>query len=66
MFEDGETPNIFLLTGISNINAFFIKKKNNVVVNINVYGKFASKILNYNVKKDITQKYSLKTNTIDC
>jgi hypothetical protein len=28
----GETFYIFLLTGISNINIFFIKKKNNVVV----------------------------------
>ena len=33
MLVAGETLNIFLLTGISNINIFFIKKKNNVVVN---------------------------------
>ena len=32
MLLAGETPNIFLLTGKSNINIFFIKKKNNVVV----------------------------------
>ena len=41
--------NIFLLSGISNINIFFIKKKNNVVVNSNIYDKVALKILNYNV-----------------
>ena len=32
MLVAGETLNIFLLTGISNINIFFIKKKNSVVV----------------------------------
>ena len=46
-----ETLNIFLLTGISNINIFFIKKKNNVVVNSNIYDYFASKIPTYNVKR---------------
>ena len=50
----GETLNIFLLTGISKINIFFIKKKNNVVVNSIIYGEFASKILNNNVKKTET------------
>ena len=35
MFLAGETLNIFILTGIANINIFFIKKKNNVVM----YGK---------------------------
>ena len=33
----GETLNIFLLTGISKINFFFIMKKNNVVVNSKIY-----------------------------
>ena len=47
MLVAGETPNIFLLAGISNINIFFVKKKNNVVVNINIYDTFASKILTY-------------------
>ena len=32
-----ETLNIFLLPGISKINIFFEKKKNNVVVNSNSY-----------------------------
>ena len=49
MLVDGETFNIFLLTGISNITIFFINKKNNVVVKRYIYDKFASKILNYNV-----------------
>ena len=54
----GETLNIFLLNGISNINIFFIKKKNNVVVNSNINGKFATKILNYNVnKRHYTNKF---------
>ena len=39
MLVAGETLNIFLLTGISNINIFFIKKKNNVFVNSNIYGE---------------------------
>ena len=33
----GETFIIFLLTGISNINIFLIKKKNNVVIISNIY-----------------------------
>ena len=37
MLVAGETLNIFLLTGISNINIFFIKKKNDVVVDSNIY-----------------------------
>ena len=37
MLVAGETPYIFLLTGISNIDIFFIKKKNNVVVYRNIY-----------------------------
>ena len=49
MLVAGETLHIFLLTGISNINIFFIKKKNNVVVNSNIHDKVALKILNYNV-----------------
>ena len=43
MLVAGETLNIFLLTGISNIN-IFLKKNNNVVVNSNIYDVFASKI----------------------
>ena len=49
-----ETLDIFLLNGISNLIIFFRKKKNNVVVNRNIYGKFSTKILNNNMKKDIT------------
>ena len=45
----GETLNIFLLTGISNINIFSIKKANNVVVNSNIDDKVALKNFNYNV-----------------
>ena len=37
MLVAGETFNIFLLTGISNINIFLIKKKNNVVVTSNIH-----------------------------
>ena len=63
MLVAGKTHNIFLLTGISNINIVFIKKKNYVFVNRNIYGKFDSNILNY-VKqkqtKNITQTYLLK------
>ena len=46
-----DTLNIFLLTGISSINIFFIRKMNNVVVNSNIYDKFASKVLTFNNKK---------------
>ena len=46
-----ETFNIFLLTGISNINIFFKKKKNNVVVTNKTNYYFASKLLTYNIKK---------------
>ena len=42
--------NIFLLTGISNIIIFFIKKKMNVVVYSNIYDKFASTNLTCNLK----------------
>ena len=52
----GETLNIFLLTGISKRNIFSIKKKNNAVVNSNNYVEFASKLLNYNVKKNTLHK----------
>jgi len=45
MLVAGETLNIFLLPGISNINIFFIKKKNNVVFSSNIYDKFSSKVL---------------------
>ena len=36
-----------------------------MVVNSNIYGNFATKILNYNVKKNMKQTNLLKTNTID-
>ena len=62
MFVAGETLNIFLLSENSNIDIFLKKKKNNVVVNSNIYGKFASKILNYEVKKTLhKQIYSIPT-----
>ena len=48
-----ETFNSFLLTGISNISTFFIKKKNNLVFTINIYDPSALKILNNNVKKTL-------------
>ena len=51
MLVAGDTLNIFLLTGISNINIICIKKKNIVVVNSNIYYKFASKILTYKAKE---------------
>ena len=51
MLVAGETLNIFLLTGVSNINIVFIKKKNNVVADKNLYDWLASKILTYKVKK---------------
>ena len=45
MLVAGETLYIFLLTGMLNIDIFFVKKKNNVVVKSNIYDYFASKIL---------------------
>ena len=60
MVVAGETFNVFLQTGISNINIFLIKKKTNVVITGNIYDYFASKIMTYNVKKTL-----LSTNTID-
>ena len=51
MLVAGETLNIFLLTGILNINIFFIKKKNIEAVNSKIYDLFASKIQPYNVKE---------------
>ena len=64
MLVAGEAFDIFLLTGISNINIFLIKKKNNVFVTSNIYDYFASKIMTYSVKKNITQTNLLKKNTI--
>ena len=46
----GETLNIFLLTGIININILVIKKKKNVVVNSNICDEFVSTNLTYNLK----------------
>ena len=57
MFVAGEIFNFFILTGISNINIFFIKNKSNFVVTSNICDKFASKILTYNVKKNYTNKF---------
>ena len=53
MLVAGEALNIFLLTGLSNKDIFFINKKNNVVVISNIYVYFASKFLTYKVKKYI-------------
>ena len=46
----GDTLNIFLLTGISNMNIFFRKKMKNLIVDSNIYDKFASKIMIFNKK----------------
>ena len=60
-----EALNIFLLTGISYINIFFIKKKTNVFFYSYIHDKFASTNITYNLenkrkkkkfKKDITQQ----------
>ena len=37
MLVAGDTLNIILVNGISNISIFFIKKMNSVVVNSNIY-----------------------------
>ena len=50
MLLAGETLNIFLLTKISNISIFSIKKKKNVAVYGNIHDKFASKKVKYNLK----------------
>ena len=50
MFMAGETLNFFLLTGISNINIFFVKKKKNVVVHSKFHDNFASTKLTYDLK----------------
>ena len=51
MLVAGEILNIFLLTGISNINVSLIKKMNTVVFINNIYDKFTSIIMTSNVKK---------------
>ena len=56
----GDTLNIFLLTGISNVTIFFIKMMNNVVVNSNIDDYFASKILTFNKKKNKNWHYTNK------
>ena len=50
MLAAGEKLNIFLLTGISNINIVLIKKKNIVVVNSKLKHKLC-KTINKNQKK---------------
>ena len=52
----GETLNIFVLTGIFNINIFFIMKNMNVVVYSNIQNKFASTNLTYNLKMKEEEK----------
>ena len=42
MLLAGETLNIFLLNGMSNINTFFIKENMNVIVYSNIHDKFAT------------------------
>ena len=44
---------IFLLTGISNMNIFFIKKKINVDCVSNIHDKFPSTNLTWNLKKRV-------------
>ena len=51
----GEILNIFVLTGISNINIFFIKKNINVVVYS--HDKFASTNLKYNQKETLKNTF---------
>ena len=53
MLVAGEALNIFLLTGLSNKDIFFINMKNNVLVISNIYDQFASKFLTYIVKNNI-------------
>ena len=53
MLLAGETLNIFLLTGISNIIIFFINKKINFIVYSNIHDKFASTNLTCNIKKKL-------------
>ena len=50
MLLSGETLNIFLQTGISKKNIFFIKKKKNVVIKGNIPDKFVSTNLTYKLK----------------
>ena len=57
MLVAGEILNIFLLTGISNINIIFIKKKINVVVYSNIKYKFASTNLTYKLKHKRKKKH---------
>ena len=51
MLLSGETLNIFLLTGTSNINRFFIKKKKIVVNYSYINDNFLSTNLTNNLKK---------------
>ena len=62
MLLAGENLNIFLLTGILNINIFFIKKKVNVVVHSNIHDKFSSKNITYKLKKKKKKKKGKKKN----
>ena len=50
MLLAGETPNILLLTGISKIDIFLIKKKKNLVGYSNIPDMFASTNLTFNLR----------------
>ena len=60
MLVGGDTPNFFLLNGMSNIDIFFIKKVNDVVGNSNSYDEFALIVLTFNnIKKDKNRYYTI-------
>ena len=59
MLSTGETPYIFLLTGISNVNIFFVKNMKNMVVYNNIHDKFGYAKLTYNLKKRKEKKKTL-------
>ena len=63
MLVAGETLNIFLLTGISNINIFFINKKKIVVIYSKIHDKFPSTNLTNNLKnkrQELENKQNIK------
>ena len=51
-----ETLNIFLLTGISNLNILFITKKINVVKS-NIHDEFVSTNITRNLKKSLKKDF---------